>query len=132
MSMNIRFPNITAAKESEQINQIKSYLHQLVEQLNWALATLESGTGAVSASEGETSEGEISAEMFYELKSLLIKSSDTLNAYYGKINQKLEGQYVKQAEFDSYRNTVSARFDELQKSINNLQERMDALGTGGE
>lgn len=41
--MNIRFPNITGATEAEQIAQIKSYLHQLAEQLNWALSVLESG-----------------------------------------------------------------------------------------
>lgn len=40
--INIRLPNITAATEKEQIMQIKSYLHQLVGDLNWALSTLES------------------------------------------------------------------------------------------
>ena len=43
MSTNIRFPNITGKTEAEQLVQVKSYLHQLVEQLNWALSTIESG-----------------------------------------------------------------------------------------
>lgn len=100
MSINIRFPNITGHTEAEQIAQIKSYLHQLVEQLNWALPTIESGGGSAGT---ETPSGDVSAESFYELKALIIKSTDMLDAYYDKINQKLEGQYVTQADFDAYK-----------------------------
>ena len=32
--MNIRYPNITAASPMEQLEQIRGYLFQLVEQLN--------------------------------------------------------------------------------------------------
>lgn len=38
---HLRLPNITASSETEQLQQIKSYLYQLVQELNWALATLE-------------------------------------------------------------------------------------------
>ena len=103
MSMNIRFPNITGASEAEQLAQIKSYLYQLVEQLNWMLPTIEMGAGQSGASRTGPVFGDISAETFYELKSLLIKSSDTLNAYYDKINAKLEGQYVSQTAFDTFK-----------------------------
>lgn len=111
MSMNIRFPNITGATEAEQLNQIKSYLHQLVQQLNWALSTIGSGTG--SAGSAEPSMGDINEQTFYELKALLIKSSDMLNGYYEKINQKLEGQYVPQSEFEAYKKSVSGVLDGL-------------------
>ena len=43
MSVNFRYPNISGATEREQIAQIKSYLHQLVEQLNYAVPSLGSG-----------------------------------------------------------------------------------------
>lgn len=39
--MNIRYPNITGKTEAEQIAQMKSWLIQLVDQLNWALSVLE-------------------------------------------------------------------------------------------
>ena len=42
MSIDLRYPNIQGKTEAEQILQVKSYLHQLVEQLNWALNTVES------------------------------------------------------------------------------------------
>lgn len=111
--MNIRFPNITAATEAEQIIQIKSYLHQLVQQLNWALSTLEAGIGSGSTSNGGNTLEGISAETFYELKALLVKSTDTLNAYYDKINNRLEGQYVNSISFNVYKLDVAQRFEEL-------------------
>lgn len=113
MSMNIRFPNITGVKPEEQILQIKSYLYQLVEQLNWMLPSMEESSGQTSASTANLPVGDISAESFYELKSLLIKSSDTLNAYYEKINVKLEGQYVNQSSFDSFKKEISERLIEV-------------------
>ena len=113
MSMNIRFPNITGVSEAEQLIQIKSYLYQLVEQLNWILPTIESSTDQAGTSSPNPSFGDISSETFYELKSLLIKSSDTLNAYYEKINAKLEGQYVKQTDFDGYKQETAQSFSGL-------------------
>lgn len=113
MSTNIRFPNITGVSEAEQLTQIKSYLYQLVEQLNWMLPTIEASAGQASTSSKDPAFGDVSAETFYELKSLLIKSSDTLNAYYEKINAKLEGQYVKQADFNGYKQEVSQSFNDL-------------------
>lgn len=38
---NIRYPNITGKTEAEQLAQIKSFLIQLVDQLNWALSVIE-------------------------------------------------------------------------------------------
>lgn len=43
--MNIRYPNITGVTPEEQVAQMRSYLHQLVDQLNWALSVLESKAG---------------------------------------------------------------------------------------
>ena len=56
MSMNIRFPHITGKNEAEQIAQIKSFLHQLVEQLNWMLPAMESSTGQADEYKQEVSQ----------------------------------------------------------------------------
>ena len=113
MSGNIRFPHITGRTEAEQIGQIKSYLHQLVEQLNWMLQSVGSGTTQEGTTSTTPDFSAIIEETFYEMKSLLIQSSDTLNAYYEKINAKLEGQYVKQADFDTHKQESDQRFNEL-------------------
>lgn len=48
MSVNFRYPNITGRTEREQLDQMKSYLHQMVEQLNFAMqgqgGTRQAGT----------------------------------------------------------------------------------------
>lgn len=44
MSIHIRYPNITAGSEREQMAQMRSYLHQLVDQLNYAFSILGEGT----------------------------------------------------------------------------------------
>ena len=103
MSINIRFPNITGRTEAEQLVQVKSYLHQLVEQLNWALTSIQSGSVPTSNTSTEAPLGDVSAATFYELKSLIIKSADTLNAYYEKIDEKLIGKYVTQGDFEAYK-----------------------------
>jgi hypothetical protein len=128
--ITIRFPNITEPTAEGQIAQLKSYLYQLVQQLNWALSTLESGNGQASSAE-TPAYGDISAETFYELKSLLVKSSDTLNSFYEKINTKLEGQYVKQTEFNEHKQSedgkyiAKADFDAYKQSVT---ESFDDLG----
>ena len=45
MSVNFRYPNITANTDRDRIAQIKSYLHQLVDQLNYVLPTIAASTG---------------------------------------------------------------------------------------
>lgn len=41
MIEKIRFPNITGTTDGEQLKQIRSYLYQLVEQLNYTLSVID-------------------------------------------------------------------------------------------
>ena len=89
MSVNIRYPSITGATEKEQITQIKSYLHQLVEHLNIALPNI--GTGEVkeqsSASKSvEVQGGEMS---YYELRSLIIQDMQKVEALFDQLTKKV-------------------------------------------
>jgi hypothetical protein len=104
MSINIRFPNITANSEREQITQIKSYLHQLVDQLNYALSTLGTGDGkgqstdAKSSGTYEVQGGEVS---YYELRSLIIQELQEVEDLFDKLSQKMQNEYVRNDEVDS-------------------------------
>lgn len=40
MSMNFRYPNITGGSDKEQLEQMKRYLRQLVDQLNYAFSVI--------------------------------------------------------------------------------------------
>ena len=42
MSVELRLPNINSETPEGQLSQIRSYLYQFAEELNWALNTLSS------------------------------------------------------------------------------------------
>lgn len=93
MSINLRYPNITGLSEREQLSQMKSYLHQLVEQLNYALP--------LSASEGASSVNVQGGELsFYELRSLIIQQLQEVETRFNQLSQKMQSEYVKDDELD--------------------------------
>lgn len=108
MSIDIRLPNITGATEAEQLSQMRSYLYQFAEQLQWALTTLEKGT-STEAIVMKDSVGSAVKEIdtktaqatFNSIKGLIIKSADIVEAYYEQIDSllNLSGKYVAQADF---------------------------------
>lgn len=69
--MNIRYPNITAGSEREQIAQIRSWLHQLVDQLNYA--TDEGNTGADAS-------GQNMEQAYHELRAMILREIQNLQA----------------------------------------------------
>jgi len=58
MNVTIRHPHITSKTEEGQLRQIRSYLYQLVEELNWALTTLND----ITDEKPKTSVGQESGE----------------------------------------------------------------------
>lgn len=73
MSINIRYPNISGFSEREQITQIKSYLHQLVEQLNNELPNVGTGEGTKQSTSTQTYEVQGGEVSYYELRSLVVQ-----------------------------------------------------------
>lgn len=107
MSVNIRYPNITGGTEREQLSQVKSYLYQLVEQLNYALPTIGTGDGSTqSASSGthEVQGGELS---YYELKSLIVHELQQIDAEVAKAVDEALEKAIENGEFNGVSPTVS-------------------------
>ena len=133
MSINIRLPSITGRTEAEQLSQVKSYLHQLAEQLNWALSTLESGTSSAAGSTAKTGaaakETPDNATAFSELKSLIVKSSETVMAYSEAAQQRYESLYVAQSDFGTYTEEASQRIQENSTAIESFYESMQEILT---
>lgn len=138
MSVDIRLPNITGRTESEQLTQIKSYLYQFAEQLQWALQNVD-GSGSNSKVLYQSSSATLAAQEdrmsnFNELKALIIKSADIVEAYYEKIDAllKLSGHYTAYSDFGIFReqtlNQISATNDKIQQNIDNLQQIFDVDG----
>lgn len=143
MSIDIRLPNINGKTESEQLAQIRSYLYQFAGQLQWALDTVEnksnsSNVVAQNNSGASSTKEEDPVSNFNELKALIIKSADIVEAYSEQIDNllNLSGTYVAQSDFGTYTKETnakvsagSARIDTL---FTNLQEITDTLDGVGE
>ena len=140
--MKIRYPNIKPGNEREQVEQIRSYLFQLVEQLNMESGSQTKGTIPQSASptapftQGSLGNGAENAagtpgSTFNQIKSLIIKSADIVDAYYTEINKRLESVYVAESEFGDYKKTatadIKANAERIEQSYNSLQSISDQM-----
>ena len=119
MSVNIRYPNITGLSEKEQLAQIKSYLYQLVDQLNYALPNLGGSTQTYEVQGEEVS--------YYELRSLIISTTGELRDQYEKLYQRLESDYTSKKEFNEMANAVDAELDRLSELANSLNTSIGDL-----
>ena len=136
--INLRLPNITAQDERGKLEQIRSYLYQFAEQLNWALNNIDSKAAdaaqKVEASTQQKNAVEQAQATFSEVKSLIIKSADIVNAYYEEINRRLEGVYVAESDFGTYKQEtaleMSATSEDIKLLFGNqqvMQENVDGI-----
>lgn len=129
MSFDFRYPKITGLSEKEQLTQLKSYMHQLVDQLNWAFNSIDTSSGNGSTSTPRyvvAPGGKMDAQAsFNAIKGLIIKSADIVNAYYEEINSRLEGAYVAESDFGTFieqtTQDVSENSKEIERSFTHIQ-----------
>lgn len=130
MGLELRLPNITGLTEREQLTQIKSYLYQLVGQLQWSLNNLETttSTAVVNAPKSASmpSSQTDSKVAFDSIKSLIIKSAEIVDAYYEEINSRLVGEYVAQSDFGEFsehtEQAITENSTEIERAFENIQE----------
>ena len=132
-SFDIKFPNITASNDAGTIEQIRSYLYQLAEQLKWALNSIDSG-GTKTLQQSSQAREEILPEKeaqatFKSIKSLIIKSADIVNAYYEEISKRFEGEYVAQSDFGTFVELTNQTIITNSTGIENLFSSMQELIT---
>lgn len=120
MSFDIPLLQLTAKDGEGKIKQIQAYLFKLSEQLTYALNTIEreSETEDNSLEKTKSQTGsEEAVDTFNEIKTLIIKSADIINAYSEEINKRLEGQYVAYSEFGEYQRTTSQEINVNSQTI---------------
>jgi hypothetical protein len=118
MMFDFRYPNITGKSTAEKVAQIGSYLHQFVEQLQWAMDSINTNTNVIvspasnsSKSAAPTANTAIDSQAtFNAIKSLIIKSADIVEAYYDVIEETLVGQYTALSEFGTFKEETKAEF----------------------
>lgn len=137
MSIDIRLPNINGRTDSEQLAQIRSYLYQFASHLQWALGAVETSNGSntsVPTTKPSVSAKKDGTSNFNEIKGLIIKSADIVNAYYEKIDEllKLSGDYTAQSEFGTFvektNNKLSAYNDKIEQNVSSIQSIYDENG----
>lgn len=124
MSGVLRYPNITAPTQREQLEQVKQYLHQLVEQLN---QTAAAGGTVVMAAPPATGQALREKEQdFQRIKALIIKSAQVVEVLTQAVEKRLEGQYLAKSEFGTFRQQtaqqLNANSEQLQLVYENLQQ----------
>lgn len=99
MNLNLRYPNITGLSEKEQLSQIKSFLHQLVDQLNYA--NFSSGD---SSQTYQVQGAELS---YYELKSLILQEIQEVETLFAQLSAKMQSEYLPKSGWDASKDIVT-------------------------
>lgn len=120
--IDLRLPNITGATEKEQLTQMKSYLHQLVGDLQFAISGIETASSSVTyaTSTGKAAPAASSSDSqanFASIKALIIKSADIVEAYYEEINKRLQGEYLAISDFGVYKESTELEFEATSSRI---------------
>ena len=132
MGIDLRFPNITGTTPTEQMAQMQSYLHQLVQQLNWALNTVgEAQSGNTSNVVINTPSEDISPkeaeDTFNSIKALIIKSADIVKAYEETIYSDFQGKYFADSDFGTYVEDTSRSVVENSKYVQDTYTNVQTL-----
>lgn len=133
MGIDLRLPNITGTTPAEQMAQMQSYIHQLVEQLNWALNSLDeavagNASSVVISKPKEALTPEEAVNTFNSIKSLIIKSADIVKAYEETIKTDFSGEYVAVSDFGTYTEKTNADIEENSKGLTAVYESVQTIG----
>ena len=133
MSLDIRLPNITATDTEGKMAQMQSYMHQLVEQLNWALSTVDNAIQgntsnvAVTSQKAQNSE-EDAVSTFNSIKALIIKSADIVSAYEETIREDFSGEYVAVSDFGTYTQKTDLAIETNSRGVSELYTNVQTIG----
>jgi hypothetical protein len=137
MATELRYPSINARTDKEQLAQMKAYLYQLVDQLQFALnnvgsssLTVVQSTASASKAPQQNPVGNVDAQAtFNKIKSLIIKSADIVDAYYQAISTKLAGTYVAESVFGTFVENTEQQINQSSTDIEQLFSNMQAIQT---
>lgn len=132
MGINIRLPNITATTTEGQMSQMQSYMHQLVEQLNWALASVDNAlqgntSNVVMTSRSGQNSEEDALDTFNSIKALIIKSADIVQAYEESMREEFNGEYVAVSDFGTYKKDTKLIIDTNSNRVEELYSNVETI-----
>jgi hypothetical protein len=131
----IRYPNITGKNDAQKLDQMKSYLHQLADELNYQLdktGNIGSGYSSSTVNAGTVAKPvkkDDAISNFNEIKGLIIKSADIVDAYSEEISKTLNGQYVAVSDFGKYKKETQAQITESSDKIEVTLKKQEEIET---
>lgn len=137
MNVDIRLPNITGQTPEEQMVQVKSYLYQFAEQLQWAFRTLESGdnTNIVQTKSSAPAKSDSAdPKDFHSLKALVIKTAEVVEVMTERVTSllNLTGKYYAKSPFGTFvehsSNRIAATDKKISQEVGDAQSLYDADG----
>lgn len=127
-------PAYPSGTVEQQVLQQYSYLFQMAQQLNLALEAAESSRTAAVQAAGKSRAAQGTEQEYQNLKSLIIKTADTVQRQMDQLSARLEGEYVASSEFGSYVEKLSAYIEAHPDALtqyysfcSDLQEDVDAV-----
>lgn len=133
-------PPILRGSEKEQLVQMRQYLYRMSLDLNTALSSLTSdnfapgalGASAESGKGVQTQGGGVAnGKGLAELKSLVVKTADTIRAEMDVLETNLSRTYVAQSAFGTFSEEINAQLaataERVQQSIDYQAELTDSL-----
>ena len=105
--MNLMMPPAPTGDLAEQVRGQYAYLFQLAQQLNLALEGTEQAAAEARKSERKATAAEM-AEGYDRLKSLIVKTADTVTARMDKLRTELSGEYMAISDFGTYVERLNA------------------------
>ena len=115
---DIRRPNINSPTVEGQVREIKNYLHQLVNHLNFIIKP--SDVAAVPSNGSGTVSVENTEQIFAFIKDKIITSPEIFNVYYREINRRMSGKFVGNDEFDTFEEETTNNLGNLEETIKKL------------
>lgn len=100
--MTLPMPPQPGASPAETLLGQYAYLYQLAGQLNLALSTVENRQITVEMEASSKADSTALAKEVQSLRSLIVKSADTVRAEMDRLEAELKGSYVAASEFGSY------------------------------
>lgn len=123
MNLNLRYPNITGFSEKEQLMQIKSFLHQLVDQLNYADFSSGGSPQTYQVQGAEVS--------YYELKTLIMQEIQEVETLFSRLSAKMQSEYVPKSGWEADKDIVTDADGNVVASAHQGGSGDTGDGTGG-
>ena len=119
-------PAYPSGTVEQQVLQQYSYLFQMAQQLNLTLEAAENSRTAAVQAAGKSRAAQGTEQEYQNLKSLIIKTAESVRSETQRVETELRSSYVAKSEFGAYQEQVDAKFtataEDVTQSIRYVSE----------